>query len=87
MLKMIGALAAYSPLPIEGTLAYVSAGNIWTISGDSGSRTPATVTAAIAECHREAGARYIVAAGCEVPRDTPHANVRAMVEYARSQRL
>jgi MtaA/CmuA family methyltransferase len=42
------------------------------------------VTEAIAECHRQAGARYIVAAGCEVPRGTPHANVHALVEYARS---
>lgn len=48
--------------------------------------TPETVTEAIAACHRQAGERYIVAAGCEVPRDTPHANVRALVEYARSQR-
>lgn len=40
------------------------------------------VTAALAECHRQAGARYIVGAGCEVPRDTPEANVRAMSEFA-----
>ena len=33
--------------------------------------TPEAITAAIAECHRQAGPRYIVAAGCEVPRDTP----------------
>jgi uroporphyrinogen-III decarboxylase len=46
--------------------------------------TPEAVTEAIAACHRQAGARYIVAAGCEVPRGTPHANVRALVEYARS---
>ncbi len=46
--------------------------------------TPQSVTAAIAECHRQAGARYIVAAGCEVPRDTPEANVAALREYARS---
>jgi MtaA/CmuA family methyltransferase len=45
--------------------------------------TPARVTAAIAVCHRQAGPRYIVGAGCEVPRDTPHENVRALVEYAR----
>jgi len=46
--------------------------------------TPEGVTAAIAECHRQAGPRYIVAAGCEVPRDTPLANLRALVEYAHS---
>ncbi len=42
-----------------------------------------TVRTGIAECHRQAGARYIVGAGCEVARGTPEANVRAMVEYAK----
>lgn len=40
--------------------------------------TPDTVAAAIAQCYAEAGPRYIIAAGCEVPRDTPPENVRAM---------
>jgi MtaA/CmuA family methyltransferase len=40
--------------------------------------TPATVAAAVAQCHAEAGPRYVIAAGCEVPRDTPAENVRAM---------
>lgn len=43
------------------------------------------VTKAIAECHRQAGARYIVGAGCEIPRDTPRENVHALAEYARRQ--
>ncbi|MCP3920223.1 MAG: hypothetical protein GY711_32250 [bacterium] len=46
--------------------------------------TPEAVTAAIDRCHRQAGERYVVGAGCEVPRDTPPENVRAMVDYARS---
>jgi MtaA/CmuA family methyltransferase len=46
--------------------------------------TPASVAAAIAECHRQAGPRYIVGAGCEVPRDTPHENLLALCDYARS---
>jgi MtaA/CmuA family methyltransferase len=46
--------------------------------------TPESVTAAIAECHRQAGPRYIVGAGCEVPRGTPHENVHALAAYARS---
>ena len=33
---------------------------------------------------QQAGARWIVAAGCEVVRDTPHENVRAMVEFAQT---
>lgn len=45
--------------------------------------TPEGVTAAVAECHRAAGARFIVGAGCEVPRDTAPENLRAMCDYAR----
>ena len=45
--------------------------------------TPETVYAAVAECHRQAGARFIVSAGCETVRDTPVENVRAMHDYAR----
>ena len=46
--------------------------------------TPESVTAAVAECHCQAGNRFIVGAGCEVPRDTPPANLRALCEYARA---
>lgn len=45
--------------------------------------TPESITEALGECHRQAGGRYIVAAGCEVPRDTPEANLRAMCAFAR----
>ncbi len=45
--------------------------------------TPESVYDAVAECHREACNRFIVGAGCEVPRDTPAANLRAMARYAR----
>ena len=44
--------------------------------------TPESVYAAIGECHAQAGARYIVSAGCETPRGTPAENVRAMARYA-----
>jgi MtaA/CmuA family methyltransferase len=46
--------------------------------------TPEIVTQAIAQCHREAGPRYIVGAGCEIPRDTRPENVQALAAYARS---
>jgi MtaA/CmuA family methyltransferase len=46
--------------------------------------TPELVAMTVAECHQQAGARYIVGAGCEVPRDTPHANLRALVEYGQT---
>jgi MtaA/CmuA family methyltransferase len=44
---------------------------------------PSRVTAAVAECHRQAGPRFIVGPGCEVPRDTPPENLQAMCDYAR----
>ena len=47
---------------------------------------PAGVTAAIAECHRQAGAPFIVGAGCEVPRDTPPDNLRALCTYAHTHK-
>jgi len=47
--------------------------------------TPGIVTQAIAQCHREAGPRYIVGAGCEIPRDTRPENVQALAAYACHQ--
>jgi len=49
------------------------------------SGTPEEVTAALAACHRAVGPRYIVGAGCELTRDTPEANVRAMCRFAWDQ--
>ena len=49
--------------------------------------TPETVWSDIAKCHRQAGPRYIVGAGCEVPRDTPPDNVRALTAYAAAHGL
>lgn len=43
------------------------------------------VRAAVAQCHHDAGDPYIVGAGCEVPRGTPHENLHALREYARAQ--
>jgi len=48
--------------------------------------TPEAVHAAMAECHRQAGPRYIVGAGCEVPRDTALENMDAMRRYAREHK-
>jgi len=47
---------------------------------------PEAVTRAIADCHRQAGMRYIVGAGCEVPRDTPPENLRALCDYAKQHK-
>jgi uroporphyrinogen-III decarboxylase len=46
--------------------------------------SPETVRAALSECYAAAAPRYIVTAGCEIPRDTPPENVRALVEFANS---
>jgi uroporphyrinogen-III decarboxylase len=37
-------------------------------------------------CLAQAGPRWIVAAGCEVVRDTAHENVRALVNFAQTHR-
>lgn len=48
--------------------------------------TPEGVTAALEECYAAAAPRYVVGAGCEIPRGTPEANVRAMADFAREHR-
>ncbi|MGH9886746.1 MAG: uroporphyrinogen decarboxylase family protein, partial [bacterium] len=45
--------------------------------------SPEAIAAHVATCHLEAGSRFIVGAGCEVPAATPYANVEALVGYAR----
>ena len=37
---MVGAQASFSPVPVTGTLAYLSGSTAWVMSGDSGSRRP-----------------------------------------------
>ena len=49
--------------------------------------TPETIWQELAECHRQAGNRFIIGAGCEIPRDTPLENVRVLSEFARSCKL
>jgi MtaA/CmuA family methyltransferase len=44
--------------------------------------TPASIRAALAECQKAAGPRWIVSAGCEVPRDTPLENFEALCRFA-----
>ncbi len=41
---MIGAQAIHTPVAIEGTLAFLSAGNAWVIQGDSTNRLPIVVS-------------------------------------------
>lgn len=67
----------------EVTHTQVVAGNIDPVAilrnGNSES-----ITAAVRECHNTVGKGYILAAGCEIPRDTPPENVEAFHNYARS---
>lgn len=44
------------------------------------------VLAAVTCCHEAAGALYMIGAGCEVPRETPVANMFALRDYAGSHR-
>ncbi len=46
--------------------------------------SPEDVERILTQCHSAASPRYIAGAGCEVPRDTPHANLHAMRAYARA---
>lgn len=48
--------------------------------------TPKDVFRELEKCHKEAGERYIVGAGCEVPRSTPQENMFAMRDYAHTHR-
>ena len=46
--------------------------------------TPESIRDALAHCYGEAGPPYIVAAGCEIPRETPSKNVEAMRDFTHS---
>jgi MtaA/CmuA family methyltransferase len=46
--------------------------------------TPETIWQDLAQCHRQAGDRFVVGAGCEIPRETPPENVRVLSEYAQA---
>ncbi|WP_165233661.1 uroporphyrinogen decarboxylase family protein [Aquisphaera insulae] len=48
--------------------------------------TPESIGRELSRCFEEAGSRYIVGAGCEIPRGTPEANLRALADFARSHR-
>jgi len=58
-------------------------GNIDPVRGIMDS-TPSQIHDDFAKAHEEAGENFILAAGCEIPPDTPEENVVAMFDYARS---
>jgi MtaA/CmuA family methyltransferase len=44
--------------------------------------SPEEIYKAIKNCHKEAGANFIIGAGCEVTRDTPIENIKVLRQYA-----
>jgi MtaA/CmuA family methyltransferase len=46
--------------------------------------SPQAISHSLAALQQQAGSPWIVAAGCEIVRDTPRENIRAMVEFART---
>ena len=46
--------------------------------------SPETIAQALETLQEEVGAQWIVAAGCEIVRDTPHQNVHALARFART---
>jgi MtaA/CmuA family methyltransferase len=74
------------PVPMEEARAkmgprQILAGNLNPVK-DIRDGTPETIAEALATVQQHAGAQWIVAAGCEIVRDTQHENVHAMIEFA-----
>ncbi len=46
--------------------------------------TPESITQALEALHQQVGAQWIVAAGCEIARGTPHENLHALVNFAQT---
>jgi MtaA/CmuA family methyltransferase len=59
------------------------AGNLNPVK-DVRSGTPETIVQALEERYAQTAPQWIVAAGCEIVRDTPHENVHALVNFART---
>lgn len=78
------------PVPLAEARAAVGPGQVLLGNLDPVSAvmnaTPASIAEALAVCHRDAGPRWIVGAGCEIPRATPAENVRALAAYADANR-
>ena len=76
------------PVPMDEARAKMGprqaiAGNLNPVK-DLRDGTPQTIVQALDLLRSQAGAPWIVAAGCEVVRDTPHENVHALVSFAQT---
>lgn len=76
------------PVPLDQARAQMGplqtlAGNVDPVRGlRNGS--PETIVRTLEALQQQAGERWVVAAGCEVVRDTPHENLRAMVGFSQT---
>ena len=76
------------PVPMDEARAkmgsrQVIAGNLNPVK-DLRDGTPKTIVEALDALQSQAGAPWIVAAGCEIVRDSPHKNVHALVDFAQT---
>lgn len=78
----LDSMASLSEARAQMSFGQVLLGNVDPVRVVRGG-TPESVYAAVAECHRQAGAQFIVGAGCEIPLGTPPANLKALVRYSR----
>jgi len=75
------------PVPLEQARAQM--GPLQTLTGNLGpvrdirNGSPKTITQSLESLLQHAGARWIVAAGCEIVRDTAHENLLAMTRFAK----
>jgi len=76
------------PVPLEQARTQMGDGQ--TIAGnldpvrDVRNGSPETITQRLENLQKAAGPRWVVAAGCEIVRDTPHENLLAMMRFAQS---
>lgn len=93
ILEMIGGLGCDMvdvDFPVPLTLAREQTGAQQALSGnldpvrDVRNGSPESISAALEALWRNTGGAWIVAAGCEIVRDTPHENVHALTIFART---
>ncbi|MGO8718636.1 MAG: uroporphyrinogen decarboxylase family protein [Acidobacteriaceae bacterium] len=76
------------PVPLEQGRAQM--GPLQTLTGNLDpvreirNGSPETITESLEVLQRQAGERWVVAAGCEIVRDTPHENMFAMMKFAQT---
>jgi MtaA/CmuA family methyltransferase len=76
------------PVPLEQARAAMDphqtlAGNLDPVR-EVRNGSPDTIAQALEELQQQTGERWIVAAGCEIVRDTPHRNVHALSRFAQT---